>query len=113
MLNKISRKVEEIEDEMKSVGFWNDNPPDLIEKFNSGELKSYLDAPSFELWLQTVFLSRVRQAILNNSLPNDSHVGQMAMKEYNYHSYVPEAQNLLSLLSEFDSLIRKYASGKR
>lgn len=112
MLDKIKKKTEEIEDEMKSVGYWNDNPPNLIEKYNSGELKTYMDAPSFELWLQTVFLFRVRQAILNNSLPKNSQVGQMAMKEYNYHSHVPEAQKLLSLLLEFDSMIRKYASGK-
>lgn len=32
-------------------------------------------------------------------------LGQMAMREYDYHSYVIEAQNLLNLLHKFDRLV--------
>ena len=108
----IIQKLDEIESEMKAIGYWAQNPPDLIEKIKNGEIKSYMDAPSFELWLQTVFLIQARQRVLHNNLPTDSHVGQMAMREYNFHSYIEEAQTLLKLLNEFDELIRKNSSNQ-
>lgn len=90
--------LREIEAEMKSIGYWSDNPP-------SFEAKNYLDAPSFELWLQCVFIPNVLKAAERHSYPSSSSVGQMAMKQYDYHSFVPEAQKLLQLLYEFDQLI--------
>jgi hypothetical protein len=42
-------------------------------------------------------------------LPKDSQVGIMAMRQYDYHSSVPEAHRLVSLLHEFDELV-KHAS---
>lgn len=108
MSSALSQKLDEIETEMRHIGYWQDNPPDLQAKVASGELRSYLDAPSFELWLQTIFLPNARNAVETNSLPADSQVGLMAMRQYDYHSSVPEAHGLMRLLYDFDDLIRKH-----
>ncbi len=97
--------LERIKDEMNRIGFWLDNPPNLASKVISGEIRSYLDAPSFELWLQCIFIPNAINAANNNTLPKHSQVGSMAMKEYNYHSNDKEAQQLIKLLEEFDYLI--------
>ena len=94
----VSKKLDEIETEMKNINCWLNNPP----KF---EVTSYLDAPSFELWLQCVFLPNARKAVINRKYPKKSQVGLTAMRQYNYHTYVKEAQALLKLLYEFDEII--------
>ena len=93
---------------MKRIGYWQENPPDLQSKFASGEMRSYLDAPSFELWLQTIFLPNARHRVQSDDLPSDSQVGLMALRQYDYHSSIPEAHPLMQLLNEFDDLIRKH-----
>jgi uncharacterized protein YqcC (DUF446 family) len=95
---RVSAKIDEIEGEMKRIGFWHDNPPD----FHAG---NYLEAPSFELWLQCVFIPNARRAADTGQYPGDSQVGLMALRQYNYHEVVPAALPLLSLLNEFDTLI--------
>ena len=95
---------------MKRIGYWSDDPPDLQQEVLEGRSRSYLDAPSFELWLQQVFLPRARHAVADASLPGESHVGLMAMRQYDYHSIVPEAQQLLALLWEFDRLVEAHPS---
>lgn len=95
---RVIAAIDEIEAEMKSIGFWSDNPP----KVKTG---NYLEAPSFELWLQCVFVPNARKAAKSGKYPNGSQVGQMAMREYDYHSHVEEAQNLLSLLHKFDNVV--------
>jgi hypothetical protein len=52
-----------------------------------------------------VFIPNARAAAARNDLPTQSEVGIMAMRQYDYHSHIPEAQNLLTLLSEFDALV--------
>ena len=108
MNSPISQKLDQIEAEMKRIGYWDNNPPDFQAKFASGEMNTYLDAPSFELWLQTIFLPNARDAVETNILPSDSQVGLMALRQYDYHSSIPEAQTLLTLLNEFDELVRKH-----
>jgi uncharacterized protein YqcC (DUF446 family) len=98
-------KLDAIEAEMKRIGFWSADPPDLQAQIQSGELRSYLDAPSFELWLQCVFPPNARAAAQANELPNESQVGLMAMRQYDYHDHIPEAQPLLRQLQEFDRMI--------
>src|ERR1041385_8717990 len=99
-------KLDEIEAELKRIGYWHQNPPDLQADVAQGKLRNYLDAPSFELWLQTIFLPNARDAVQTNTLPSESHVGVMALRQYDYHSVVPEAHGLMKLLREFDDLIR-------
>ncbi|HEV8096811.1 MAG TPA: YqcC family protein [Burkholderiales bacterium] len=105
--------LERIEAEMKRIGFWSENPPPLLEMANRGELGSYLDAPSFEQWLQCVFLARAHAAVRSDSLPSSSSVAEMARRQYDYHSYLPEAQPLLALLRAFDLLVDQRAERER
>ena len=109
MANPLDLKLDEIEAEMRKIGFWAENPPDLLEQYSSGKMRTYLDAPAFELWLQCVFLPNARRAVATQSLPRDSNVGVMAMRQYDYHSIVPEALRLVSLLHEFDRLAKSAA----
>jgi uncharacterized protein YqcC (DUF446 family) len=96
----ILAKLDEVEAEMKSIGFWADNPKENVD----GKIKNYLDASSFELWLQTVFLPNARVACKTGNFPNQSQVGLMALRQYDYHSSVPKAHRLMNLLSQFDKL---------
>jgi uncharacterized protein YqcC (DUF446 family) len=105
MNSALSEKLDQVEAEMKRIGYWQENPPDLRARYASGELRSYLDAPSFELWLQTIFLPNAREAVRTDTLPKGSQVGLMAQREYDYHSSVPEAEDLVRLLNEFDDLV--------
>jgi uncharacterized protein YqcC (DUF446 family) len=106
MAHPLELKLDEIETEMKKMGFWQEDPPDLQAAFSSGKMQSYLDAPSFELWLQCIFLPNARRAVQTKSLPRDSQVGVMAIRQYDYHSIVPEAQKLIGLLHEFDRMVK-------
>lgn len=108
MSSPLLQKLDEIEAEMRRIGYWHETPPDLQVMAARGELRSYLDAPSFELWLQTIFLPNARRAVQTNSLPADSRVGLMAMRQYDYHSSIPEAHGLMKLLYEFDELVRRH-----
>lgn len=103
-------KLDAIEAEMKRVGYWSESPPDLQAEIRAGRLRSFIDAPSFELWLQCVFIPNARAAAASNDLPEQSDVGLMAMRQYDYHSHIPEAQNLLKLLSEFDGIVEGTAT---
>ena len=93
---------------MRRIGYWQESPPDLQAMVARGELRSYLDAPSFEVWLQTLFLPNARRAVETDSLPADSQVGVMAMRQYDYHSSIPEAHGLMRLLYDFDELVRRH-----
>ncbi|MCG3139298.1 MAG: hypothetical protein HDKAJFGB_00161 [Anaerolineae bacterium] len=106
MDSELTDKLDEIEAELRRIGYWSENPPDLQAQYAGGSARSYLDAPTFELWLQTIFLPHARQAVATASLPTDSHVGTMALRQYDYHSSVPEAHSLVELLLEFDEMVR-------
>ncbi len=106
-LAALAAKIDAIEAEMRRIGYWADTPPDLLAEYEAGRMNTYLDAPSFELWLQCVFIPNARDAVNADDLPGGSDVGLMAMRQYDYHSHVPEAQNLLAMLNEFDRLVKK------
>ncbi len=97
---KVEKQINAIEAEMKKIGFWSENPP-------SFSVSNFQDAPSFELWLQCVFIPNARSAAKKSEYPSKSQVGLMAMRQYDYHSHVEEAQNLLELLYEFDEIVEK------
>jgi uncharacterized protein YqcC (DUF446 family) len=98
-------KLDAIEAEMKRIGYWSESPPDLQAEIRAGMLRSFIDAPSFELWLQCVFIPNARAVATRNDLPKESQVGVMAMRQYDYHSHIPAAQKLLELLSDFDAIV--------
>jgi uncharacterized protein YqcC (DUF446 family) len=95
---KIEAILDEIESEIKKIGFWNECPPRF-------DVQNYTESPSFELWLQCIFLPNAREAAKNEIYPNSSQVGLMAMREYDYHSCVEKALNLVSLLHKFDNMV--------
>ena len=95
---RVLAKLDEIEEEMRRIGYWAQKPPQF-------SVESYLDAPSFELWLQCIFMPNAREAAAEDSYPRQSQVGVMAMRQYDYHSHIEEAQTLLRLLGEFDRII--------
>ena len=103
-----TEKLDQIEEEMRRIGYWQESKPDLQVKVLRGEVHSYVDAPSFESWLQMVFIPNARRAIETDRLPADSQLGLMAMRQYDFHSLVPEAHGLMRLLSEFDDLVRRF-----
>ena len=90
---------------MKRAGLWHPDPPDVRSAYDRGEARSYLDAPTFELWLQCVFLPNARAAVETRTFPTRSQVGLMALRQYDYHEHVPHAQRLLRLLHEFDDRV--------
>ncbi len=94
----ILKKLDQIESEMKRIGYWDYNPPDF-------KVENYLQAPSFELWLQCIFIPNARAAAHAESFPPKSQVGLMALRQYDYHSCIEEAFPLKDLLFEFDKLI--------
>lgn len=104
----LTDKLDAIEAEIRRIGYWQENPPDLQAMAERGELRSYLDAPSFEVWLQALFLPNAREAVEADDLPSDSQVGEMARRQYDYQSVVPEAHGLMRLLGGFDGLVRKH-----
>lgn len=105
----VLQKLDAIEMEMRSAGFWDDslNVDEVREeaaRVAREQGKSPIDAMPFEHWLQAIFIPNARGAAQADSLPSSSQVSLMAMREYDYHSHVPEAQELLRLLREFDAL---------
>jgi len=113
LLAEIGGQLERIEAEMKRIGYWSPDPPDLRARFAAGEMQTYLDAPSFELWLQQVFIPNARDGVASDQLPASSQVGLAALRQYDYHSYVPEAQALLALLNQFDEMVERYGRSRR
>jgi uncharacterized protein YqcC (DUF446 family) len=111
-LARIGQQLELIEAEMKRIGYWSAAPPDLRAKFETGEMRSYLDAPSFELWLQQVFIPNARDAVAGDALPQTSQVGLAALRQYDYHSQVPQAEQLLALLNRFDEMVEDYGRSR-
>lgn len=90
---------------MRAIGFWSECPPDPRAEVAAGRMPNFLDAPSFETWLQCVFLPRARAAVQAGELPERSRIGVLAMRQYDYHSVVPAAAELLRLLHGFDAIV--------
>jgi len=96
-ISAILAKLDEVEREMKAIGFWDDGPAPE-ESGNFVEME-------FAPWLQWVFLPNARKAAEEDGLPEKSDVGVIALRQYDYHSHVPEAEQLLRLLFAFDKLL--------
>lgn len=96
----VAAKIDEIEQEMKRVGLWQEAPlaPEQYEFTRAFGM----DTMSYDQWLQFVFLPRVREIISTRSkFPTSSSVGAQAVREFDTY---PNAERLISLLSEFDTL---------
>ena len=84
---------------MRRIGVWQATPlrPDQL----NFKQAFAMDTMAFSQWLQFIFLPRVREAIAANRFPSSSSVGTQAVREFDG---CPEADHLLVLLLEFDSL---------
>src|SRR5262249_23452021 len=96
----VAAKLDEIEQEMKVVGLWQEEPL-APEKYNFTRAFA-MDTMSYDQWLQFVFLPRVRDIIsTKGKFPASSSVGAQAVREFDAY---PNAGGLITLLSEFDRL---------
>ena len=95
----VARYADQIEAEMRRIGMWQDAPlrPEQL-KFKQAFA---MDTMVFSQWLQFIFLPRVREAVAANSFPSSSSVGAQAVREFDGD---PDADHLVTLLSEFDAL---------
>jgi uncharacterized protein YqcC (DUF446 family) len=96
----VADQLDRIETQMRASGLWQSEPlrPEQFD-FHSAFA---MDTMAFEQWLQFVFIPRVRDAVASNSFPSSSSVAAQAVREFDT---VPQANGLVSLLSEFDALI--------
>ena len=95
----ILSKLDEIEAEMQRVGLWQNGPLEPGQyDFRSAFA---LDTMTFTQWLQFIFIPNVRSAATMNQFPSESHVAAQAVGEFDT---VPDASQLVNLLSEFDAL---------
>jgi uncharacterized protein YqcC (DUF446 family) len=84
---------------MRSIGLWQNEPlrPEQLDFKQAFAM----DTMTFAQWLQFIFLVRVREAVASNEFPSSSSVGAQAVREFDGQ---PDADRLLTLLSEFDAL---------
>ena len=84
---------------MRRIGMWREAPlrPEQLQFKKAFAM----DTMTFSQWLQFIFLPRVRESIAANNFPSSSSVGAQAVREFDCY---PEADGLISLLSEFDAL---------
>jgi uncharacterized protein YqcC (DUF446 family) len=96
---EVIRYADRIEAEMRRIGYWQNEPlrPEQL-KFTQAFA---MDTMAFTQWLQFVFLPRVREAAASNQFPSSSSVGTQAVREFDGD---PNADTLVTLLSEFDGL---------
>lgn len=88
-----------IEAELRRVGYWQNQPlhPEQMEFKQAFAM----DTMTYMQWLQFIFLPRVREAAASNQFPSSSSVGAQAVREFDG---APDADGLITLLSEFDAL---------
>lgn len=92
-------KLEQIEIEMRQIGFWQKNPLragqyDFRAAFGG-------DTMSFSQWLQFIFIPNVKRAAESGNFPSSSQVSVQAVREFDG---IGETARLIELLSEFDAL---------
>lgn len=99
---EIAKKADEIEAELKGIGYWQAGPlPPERAKFKEAFAT---DTMAFSEWLQHVFLPRVRECLKTGEFPASSHVAVQAIREYMMWGNEPETERLIDLLKEFDAL---------
>jgi uncharacterized protein YqcC (DUF446 family) len=104
-------KLDEIEAEMRRIGYWSDLP-----EFQAGacdaRFRSYLDAPSFRVWVQVLFLPNARAAALEGKLPARSQASEIVRRQYAPEAGGSEARKLAELISEFDTICGEAAKNE-
>ncbi len=100
-MQPLREKLLEIETEMRRLGYWSEG-----EKPFTDEAQLYASLP-FERWLQFVFLPALQEATESGDFSKVPRyrIGLAALRNYDYHSGVPEAQHLMALCFELEKLI--------
>ena len=97
---EVGEKIAEIEDEMKRIGLWRDEP--LREEQYEFRQAFAMDTMTLSQWLQFIFVPKVKAIIAaGGEFPGKSQVGAHALREFDAWN---DAERLLGLLSEFDAL---------
>lgn len=98
--NTIESKINDIEAEMKRLGYWREEPlPPEMYNFTQAFA---MDTMPFSYWLEFIFIPRVRTIISERGqFPSSSMVGTQAIREFDR---VDEAADLVTILCEFDAL---------
>jgi uncharacterized protein YqcC (DUF446 family) len=100
VFDRMRAKADEIEAELRRIGYWQQQP--LPAEKLQFKRAFGADTMSFPQWLQFVFLPRARDVAAKRSkAPDASTVGAYAVRELDGD---PKADQLVSLLSEFDAL---------
>ena len=93
--------LERIENEMKRISMWQEGP--LAPEQYNFRAAFGMDSMSFAQWLQFIFIPTVRGAAGQNKFPVSSNVAAKAVREFEGYT---ETSQLITLLSEFDSLFQ-------
>src|SRR5262245_1031548 len=109
MPSDVLKKLDEIEAEMRRVGYWSESLEQASHACGS-EFRSAMDAPSFPVWLQGVFLPNARAGALERRLPARSQASEIVCRQYASALQSPEARRLFDLLREFEELCAKASS---
>ncbi len=106
ILAEVAAKLDEIEAEMRRIGWW-DVPEPPPEAFESR--RAFLsDTMAFATWLRFVLLPRARSIVeARGELPPSSMVGTQAIREFDGDD---RADRLTHLLAQFDGIVNR-ASG--
>ena len=106
MVTDALRKLDEIEAEMRRVGYWSE-APEFEPGACASRVKSCLDAPSFKVWVQTLFLPNARAAANEGKLPARSQASEIVRRQYAREAGAVDARKLVELIGEFDRLCRE------
>jgi uncharacterized protein YqcC (DUF446 family) len=94
--------LDKIESELKRINYWQSTPLSEDKFDNMGAFG--INTMVFSQWLQFVFIPQARRAVSGErELPNSSDVSVQAIREFDGD---PDAGDLVSLLCEFDALIK-------
>ena len=95
---RLTAKADEIEAELKRLGWWNAPKPDMNFKEAFG-----MDTMAFGQWLTYVLVPRIREIVATGAdPPASSSVGVFAVRELDGDH---QAEHLKGLLSELDGII--------
>ncbi len=101
MKQQITTHIELVRAEMRRIGYRLDVPatPSNSEALYSGR--------PFEEWLQFEYLAGLEQSLADNKKRPvlDYKIGLAALRQYDYHSIVPEAMGLLALLQTLEKMV--------
>jgi len=98
--HEVQTKFDSIVREMKNSGLWQDQPL-APEQYNFNRAFG-MDTMAYSQWLQFIFIPRVAELLRTaGEFPSSSSVGAQAIREFDGCS---EAQGLVTLLCEFDSI---------